>query len=333
MTSIKGVFFKTDYRFIFLIPVYFLTVAVFAAVATFNQEWPIFSVLSVFALAIFLFGIYLFKKGLTFFGKAAMLVVNTMFVIFLVVYGGHNHTGYFWVFPILVATIQVLGAASGVFFACLLVLLVWLLDKWGMTDTVLSSRFYFASLGLVFITGVHELTLERHRKALRKQVDVKDQENRLDPLTKVGNRRLIDQELSRMSAQGMDGLAVGALIVDLDNFKKVNDTLGHSAGDEVLKTIANHLSSCVRPSDKVARWGGDEFMILLFGISLADAEMVAKRIQESIINDDRLNSLDVSVSMGGAITLSDYSDLFKEADKNLLSIKNHSKNSFKITMF
>lgn len=330
--SVKGFFFKTDSRFVFLIPVYFVTVSVFAAVAFFKQEWPLFSVLSLFALSIFLFGIYLFKKGLTFWGKVVMLVVNAMFVTFLVVHGGHNHTGYFWVFPILVATIQVLGAASGIFFACLLVLLVWLLEKWGMTDLVLSSRFYFATLGLVFITGVHELTLERHRKALKKQVDDKNHENRLDPLTKVGNRRLIDQELDKISAQGMGGLAVGALIVDLDNFKKVNDTLGHGAGDEVLKTIANHLTSCVRPSDKVARWGGDEFMVLLYGISLADVEMVAKRIQTSIINDERLESLDVSVSMGGAITTSAYSDLFKAADINLLSIKNHTKNNFKITI-
>lgn len=330
--SVKQFLSKTDSRFVFLIPVYFLTVAIFAAIALFNQEWPLFSVLSVFALTIFLFGIYLLKRGLTLFGKAFMLAVNSTFVAFLVMHGGHEHTGYFWVFPILVATIQVLGATPGIFFACLLVLMTWWLERWGMTDLVLSSRFYFASLALIFITGVHELTLDRHRKALKKQMDAKDHENRLDPLTKVGNRRLIDQELDRISAQGMDGLAVGALIVDLDNFKKVNDTLGHTAGDEVLKTIANHLTSCVRPSDQVARWGGDEFMVLLYGVSLADVEMVAKRIQESIINDGRLESLEVSVSMGGAITTSDYSDLFKAADANLLSIKNHTKNNFKITM-
>ncbi|MBD3612777.1 MAG: GGDEF domain-containing protein [Hydrogenovibrio crunogenus] len=330
--SIKQYFFKTDYRFVFLIPVYFLTVAVFAAIAFFNQEWPLFSVLSAFALTIFLFGIYIIKRGLTLLSKVIMLLVNTIFVIFLVVHGGHEHTGYFWVFPILLATIQILGAASGILFACLLVLMIWLLEKWGMTDLALPSRFYFASLALVFISGVHEMALENNRKKLKKQVDDKDNENRLDPLTKVGNRRLVDYELDRMNTQIMDGVAVGALIVDLDNFKKVNDSLGHSAGDEVLKTIADHLTSCIRPSDKVARWGGDEFMVLLYGISLADMERVARRIQESIINDERLESLDVSVSMGGAITSSDYSDLFKAADKNLLSIKNHTKNSFKITM-
>lgn len=330
--SIQQFFVKTDYRFVFLIPVYFLTVAVFAVIAFLNQEWPLFSVLSIFTLAIFLFGIYIINRGLTWWSKAFMLLVNAAFVIFLMVHGGHNHTGYFWVFPILVATIQILGALSGIFFACLLVLMIWLLEKWGMTDLILSSRFYFASLALVFITGIHEMTLENNRKILKKQVDDKEYENRLDPLTKVGNRRLVDYELERINAQGMDGLAVGALVIDLDNFKKVNDTLGHSAGDEVLKTIANHLTSCVRPSDKVVRWGGDEFMLLLYGISLIDVERVAKRIQESINHDERLESLDVSVSMGGAITSSDYSELFKAADRNLLSIKNHTKNSFKITM-
>jgi diguanylate cyclase (GGDEF)-like protein len=120
-------------------------------------------------------------------------------------------------------------------------------------------------------------------------------------------------------------------MVDLDNFKQINDAFGHHAGDEVLKTIASHLSESVRPSDAVARWGGDEFVVLLHPIRQDELEAVAKRIQQSIVQDERLTSFDLSVSMGGALTSSDYRALLKVADENLIEMKNHTKNDYKIT--
>ncbi len=330
-TRLKDLWQNADSRVTFLIPTYFILVVVFAVIALIKDEWVLSLWLSSFAAMILLFGFHIFQNGLTWIGKGMMLVTNALFIGFLVVNGGHAHSGYFWVFPLLVATIQVLGAVSGVFFAVLLLLMVWQLEAFGWTDIVLSSRFYFAALGLILITGAHELTLERHRKELSRQVRDKQRESCLDPLTRVGNRRLIDEELAMVYTHETSGSSVGVLMVDLDNFKQVNDALGHHAGDEVLKTVASHLSESIRPSDAVARWGGDEFVILLHHVRLDELEMIAQRIQNSITQDERLASFNLSVSLGGALTSSDYRSLLKVADENLIEMKNHTKNDYKIT--
>jgi len=146
---LKPLLQKADSRITFIIPTYFILVVVFAVMAAVGQEWVLALWLSSFAAMILLFGFHIFQNGLTWIGKGMMLVTNALFIGFLVVHGGHGHSGYFWVFPLLVATIQVMGATLGVLFAVLLLGMVWQLDAFGWTDTALSSRFYFAALGIL----------------------------------------------------------------------------------------------------------------------------------------------------------------------------------------
>lgn len=103
-----------------------------------------------------------------------------------------------------------------------------------------------------------------------------------DDLTALPNRALFTSRLEDVIArEGPANAAV--LFVDLDRFKVVNDTLGHSAGDRLLRSVASHLAGAVRPSDTVARFGGDEFAVLLDGVtSLGEAEGVARRVLEAL---------------------------------------------------
>ena len=96
-----------------------------------------------------------------------------------------------------------------------------------------------------------------------------------DPLTGLSNRQLFNDHLAA-ALRGPCGTAVDVLLLDLDDFKEVNDILGHHAGDQMLIEVGRRLRECVRPNDVVARLGGDEFVVLLVG-SL-DAEAVAERI-------------------------------------------------------
>ncbi len=100
-----------------------------------------------------------------------------------------------------------------------------------------------------------------------------------DALTGLPNRLLFRDRLSQELASAADGRQRGALLyVDLDHFKKINDTVGHSAGDQLLQIVAQRLRACIKEGDTVARLGGDEFTIILRSVGTAEgAQRVAAR--------------------------------------------------------
>jgi diguanylate cyclase (GGDEF)-like protein len=106
---------------------------------------------------------------------------------------------------------------------------------------------------------------------------------RTDPLTKLYNRRGLDREMNSqaMKAMARKGL-VTVLLLDIDNFKSVNDDFGHSSGDLVLAWLAAQLQFSARETDVIGRWGGEEFILLLPGEALAGASLVAERIRNRI---------------------------------------------------
>ena len=118
-----------------------------------------------------------------------------------------------------------------------------------------------------------------------------------DGLTGLANRALfrdrLDQALAR-SVRSQESMAV--LLVDLDGFKQVNDTLGHDVGDQMLQGVARRFDEVVRPADTLARLGGDEFALLLDGAGEAQAEAVARRLIESVAQPMQVDERELSVS-------------------------------------
>ena len=110
---------------------------------------------------------------------------------------------------------------------------------------------------------------------------------RTDPLTQLFNRVLIDKELAHNYALYLRyKTPCGIIIVDIDYFKRINDTFGHQAGDEVLKQLAQILKKTVRTTDIVGRWGGEEFLIICPNISTPDLLIVATHLKENINQHD-----------------------------------------------
>ena len=126
-----------------------------------------------------------------------------------------------------------------------------------------------------------------------------------DALTGLPNRLLFRDRLSQELASAADGRQRGALLyVDLDHFKKINDTVGHSAGDQLLQIVAQRLRACVKDVDTVARLGGDEFTIILRSVGTADsAQRVASRVIEALQEAVNIGGRDHFVRASIGITL------------------------------
>ncbi len=127
-----------------------------------------------------------------------------------------------------------------------------------------------------------------------------------DALTELPNRALLQDRLDRCIRRELrrNELGYGVLFLDLDRFKNINDSLGHTSGDRVLVTIAERLQQCIRPGDTVARLGGDEFAILLDDITdILEASQVAERIHSAMLQPIEFSGHEVFVSTSIGITL------------------------------
>jgi diguanylate cyclase (GGDEF)-like protein len=157
---------------------------------------------------------------------------------------------------------------------------------------MLEVRLEIAERRVAEIRARNQLVQELTRKALH------------DPLTDLPNRGALEVHLSRaITVAANTGARLALLILDLDEFKRVNDTLGHARGDLLLKEVAARLRAILRASDTVARLGGDEFVFLLRDTDLAGAITVASRIMNAftapfIVEDQTLR---VQTSIGIAV--------------------------------
>jgi diguanylate cyclase (GGDEF)-like protein len=135
-----------------------------------------------------------------------------------------------------------------------------------------------------------------------------------DALTDLPNRLLLNDSLARAIALAQrHEKPLAVLFVDVDGFKAVNDSLGHAAGDAILRSIASRLESCLRRSDTVSRYSGDEFVIVLPEIEHSDdAALVARKIVRAASGPHRVDSRNVTVTVSVGIAL--YPDDGREAD-------------------
>lgn len=152
-----------------------------------------------------------------------------------------------------------------------------------------------------------------------------------DPLTRLGNRRHLDVELDRRLAQWRrHDHRFAVLVVDVDNFKAVNDVHGHPAGDHVLTVIGHGLAHAVRATDAVFRYGGDEFVVLAGPITAEEVAPLSDRIQR-IMRDNRdavPGRPTVTISVGGALVAAGdgTADVIERADRRLLRAKSMGGN-------
>ncbi len=184
-----------------------------------------------------------------------------------------------------------------------------------------------------------EQTTSRAEELERKNQELESKAT-TDKLTGIPNRAQFDETLERVVAARISGPsenALGLLVVDVDHFKKFNDTHGHQTGDEVLKLVARCLSEATRDTDLAARYGGEEFVVVLGNTTLEILETVAerirKRVAETALSRDGEPDLSVTASVGGACvervaSAEDGEALLALADACLYEAKEAGRNRF-----
>jgi len=191
------------------------------------------------------------------------------------------------------------------------------------------------------VQQTQERLQEEHSKATdlsERVTQLEDEMRRLsdevstDQLTQIANRRGLMQafevERARLERSGGE-LSIGLL--DIDNFKKLNDELGHSAGDEALKSLAAVVSKTLRPTDRVARYGGEEFVVLLPETPAAEGEQVLTRLQRSLtgglfMHKDKQIFVTFSAGVTGYRMAERIEDSLERADQALYEAKRTGKN-------
>ena len=221
-------------------------------------------------------------------------------------------------------------------------------------STMIYLGAFLLTFGLVIGTSFKLLRREEHLRhtaeLAREKLLIEVSKAALyDSLTKLPNRYLFDNHLKQAIAASKRTSCYGTLLfLDLDNFKPLNDTYGHVTGDLLLVEVAKRLMTCVRDTDTVSRFGGDEFVVLLNNtnidnvISKSQVEIIAEKIRSSLsevyvmtINNkgkaDTIVQHNCSVSIGIAFFNGDdsYGDILKRADSAMYKAKNEGRNQIR----
>jgi diguanylate cyclase (GGDEF)-like protein len=173
------------------------------------------------------------------------------------------------------------------------------------------------------------LALQQANTELQVASKVMEQLAYSDSLTGLKNRRAANYDipayLNRIQ-QGHSSMVVG--LVDIDHFKRVNDTFGHQVGDDVLQELAKILRTSVRPSDLVYRWGGEEFLIALPETELKDAHLVCQRVLENVRQHqmEKVGGVTISLGITEYRSNDDYDSIVKRADEALYLAKQRGRN-------
>lgn len=268
-----------------------------------------------------------------------LVLLFALLCLFLLYTGGIGGTGPLWyfVFPIFAMFVQRLWAGV-VAVVGLFVITVWLLwspvagfdpDQYSRLFKERFLAVYVAISVMVFLYAylrtTSELVMDNLSQHLKELADT-------DELTGLPNRRrmqdILYQEISRLRRGGNP---FSVILMDIDDFKSINDTYGHDCGDEALKRFSKVVASALRTQDVCARWGGEEFLVILPETGISNAEIVAGRIRAAVQNEEfsyekQKFSITVSAGVREFYPLDNLDYCIKEVDERLLQAKREGGN-------
>ena len=165
---------------------------------------------------------------------------------------------------------------------------------------------------------------------MRSDIEHRD-EAVVDPLTGMLNRKALDNRVEELRQQAaVSGAPIGLIVIDVDHFKEVNDTVGHSVGDAVLRDVAYIIRTQLRAFELAYRIGGEEFLVLLPGAHQAQSARLAEQLREIVAATRFGAEVSVTISLGVAVSPAgeplDFEELFCRADRALYGAKRAGRN-------
>lgn len=278
---------------------------------------------------------YLYPNTKVFYYIGGVLVILLIFA--LVFSGGYKNTGLYWVFPLYAVLFAIIGYRLGIaatFFS--LIVISYLLFQSELVPVEYPpeqiSRFLGALISFICVISIGEYFWGQSHTEMATENIEKQRLANTDPLTKLPNRRFLDAVyFERAIHNPADYFPLTTVVVDIDHFKKVNDTYGHDIGDKVLVHFSSLMKKAVRKSDIVARTGGEEFLILYPTTPLSVGVNLAEKIRQSIVDnpfiqDEMTIQLSASFGVASALTDINLNGSIKLADENLYRAKESGRN-------
>ena len=282
------------------------------------------------------------KKGsIALIGNSIMLIVLGMFL--LCFQGAPDGSSLLWFLLLPPLLMFCVGLLPGTilflgFYLLLMILLLTPLDRLLANDISqpLRWRLLASMLGIFIFSWLAEYIRTQMRNALVQSVKMLERSASTDPLTSLGNRRdflnyfTVNKAPLKRTDQG-----VSIAMVDLDFFKQVNDSFGHAIGDQALCHVGSLLATYLRTSDRIFRWGGEEFVILMPDTKAADALSIAERLRHEveitpfITEDGQSISMTISIGLHSGALSDDVDSLLGAADAQLYLAKRSGRNQVK----
>ena len=217
------------------------------------------------------------------------------------------------------------------------------IDQTNQKSKTLASRLtlILVLLFIIILVLSYTLVVQIEKMHYRKSSKMLESEMNQDPLTKAGNRRSGTRDLSdAFQEYQASGHSPGIMIYDIDCFKSINDQYGHSVGDLVLTEIVNAIRGMIRSSDKIIRWGGDEFVVIFYGLQEKNAISFGESILSVVSSlkisaQDQGEEINLGLSLGFSFfkdTDSDFTDALKRADQALYLSKSNGRNQVSVLL-
>lgn len=199
-----------------------------------------------------------------------------------------------WIYPSLSAMFFVLNAYLAAII-CLFMLVAIGVVIWPQLEPLQALQIYTSVLATLFFTYTFSNRMRIQQVQLERIAT-------RDPLTDAGNRRSMEQKLLEIGSyqRRNQDCRASLILMDIDNFKVLNDTYGHTLGDEMLVELVQALDKRVRSSDSLFRFGGEEFVVIAEQTGIEDASKLAEQLRAAIENSKKLSKYNVTVSVGTA---------------------------------